>query len=223
MMVPTAVLHRLQGLMWVKPCTHTISSVRPLSSCLPATLAWGRSCVLVSVANFLDIWIDMERFSFHLIPVYGMVRAPQNAKHRKNCKFLSLFISFFLSLVTVKHILMTIMALRTVCPILKGSVWKSCCMVQRLPVGRGRVWLAGDIVTRPSGLHQKERDSFCHSPRGPGSKWHHPFPEVASFHSSSSSFFSGTASLNLRTVEWTALPGTPQCFSSSFLVIIFLS
>lgn len=181
MMVPTAVLlHRLQGLMRVKPYTHTISSALPLSSCLPATIAWGRSCVLASMANFLNIWIDMKRCSFHLIPVYVMVRAPQNAKHRKHCKFLSLFISVFLSLVTVKLILMT-MALRTGCPILKVSVWKSCCMVQRLPVGRGRVWLAGDIVTRPSGLHQKERDSFCHSPRRPGSKWHHSFPEVAPF------------------------------------------
>lgn len=205
----------------VSEALHTYDFWCAPSVLLPTSHACLRkNCVLASVANFLNIWIDMKRCSFHLMPVYVMVRAPQNAKHRKNCKFLSLFMSFFLSLVTVKHILMT-MALRTICPILKGSVWKSCCMVQHLPVGRGRVSLAGDIVTRPSGLHQKERYSFCHSPRGRGSKWHHSFPEVASFYSS---FFSGTSSLNFRTAEWTALPGTPQCFSSSFLVVImFLS
>lgn len=152
-----------------------ISSVLPFFSHLLVTAAWGG--VSAPEVDFSDVPIGMKRHSSHFNPVHLVICASQSAKHTQNSKCIFSFISFFMNLAMMRHILMTV-------------TWRtlaSLCKFLFEKVAEGSLGLLIDrsvhIVTGLLGQHLRERYSvFVAAPGAQGANELISFLKWLSFH-----------------------------------------
>ena len=162
MLLTTVLPWWLQGLLWVEPAGIGLLVHYPFSpSSWPQLPRGGAECPR---QLHISVQTDMRKCASHSIPMDVMICVSPRAKHRYNCKFTSLSTNFIMTLVTVKHILMTV-ALRTLARFWKYLLKTAAAQVALGSVGSESPWPAIHIITRPGSRGRRHGLVTAQSPR----------------------------------------------------------